>query len=162
MVDVAALVIVVLTVAAVMIRKTSAGVGIMSLLAGVMLDQLLGSWVLAMIPRSDALAGQYVTVVVHLILTFAPVVAALSAVKVRKHNQVLSLLASLTLGFLIIFFGLKIVAPLPEVAEAAKNSGLLHFLDPYQNTILAGSAVLGVAEMVLSSNKKSDEKDKKK
>lgn len=150
MVDIAALAIAVLTVAIVMIRKTSAGVGILSLLAGVMLDELLSEWLIGMLPSSGGvLAGEYAPVIVHLLLTFIPVVVVLVAVGVKKHNLILSLLASLVLGFLITYFGIKILAPLPQVTEASANSGLLHFLEPYQNAILAGAAILALVEMVL-------------
>jgi hypothetical protein len=160
MVDIIAFAIALLTVAAVMIRKTSAGVGILSLLAGVLLDQLLSEWAISLLPKSDAIAGDYTVVIVHLLLTFIPVVATIVAVRVKKHNAILSLLASLVLGFLITFFGLKIVASLPLVSEAAKNSGLLHFLDPYQNAILAGSAILALVEMILSHAGKDFKKKK--
>lgn len=162
MVDLAALGIAVLVVLAVMLRKTSAGVAVLALLAGVMLDQLLSSWFISLLPTNISSASQYVPVVIHLLVTFTPVVVTLVAVKVAKHNAVLSLLTSLVLGFLITYFGLKIVAPLPLVAEAAKNSGLLHFLDPYQNSILASSAVLALTEMILSHRTSSSSEKKKK
>lgn len=149
MVDIAALAIAVLTVAIVMIRKTSAGVGILALLAGVMLDQLLSEWIISLLPSSGLLSSQYVPVVAHLLLTFTSVVVVLIAVGVKKHNAVLALVTSLVLGFLITYFGIKIIAPLPEVSEAAANSGLLHFLEPYQNTILAGAAILALVETAL-------------
>ena len=160
MVDIAALGVALLTVLAVMIRKTSAGVGILALLAGVMLDQLLSDWLISLLPKNDATAQDYTIVIVHLLLTFIPVVATIIAVRVKKHNKVLSLLASLMLGFLITFFGLKIVSVLPFVTEAAANSGLLHFLDPYQNAILAGSAILALVEMILSHASKEYKKKK--
>lgn len=150
MVDIAALAIAVLIVAVVMIRKTSAGVGILSLLAGVMLDELLSEWIIGMLPTSGgALASEYVPVIIHLLLTFTPVVVVLVAVGVKKHNVILSLLASLVLGFLITYFGIKILAPLPAISEAAANSGLLHFLEPYQNAILAGAAILALVETAI-------------
>jgi hypothetical protein len=88
-------------------------------------------------------------------------VASVIAVKVAKHNMVLSLLTSLVLGFLIIFFGLKIIEPLPLINEAAHNSGLLHFLSPYQNAILAGSATLAIVEMVVSHHAKGEDRKKR-
>lgn len=161
MVDLIAFGIVLLTVLVVMFRKTSAGVAVLGLLAGVMLDQLLGAWIIGLLPSQATGLSEYVPVVVHLLVTFAPVVASLVAVKVARHNAVLSLLTSLVLGFLIMYFGLKIVSPLPLVAEAAKNSGLLHFLEPYQNAILAASAILAITEMIISHHTK-DPKEKKK
>jgi hypothetical protein len=65
------------------------------------------------------------------------------------------------LGFLIFFFGLKIVAPLPMVATAAKNSGLLTFLSPYQNAILSGASVLALVEMIMSHRSKALHEKKK-
>lgn len=164
MVDVAALAIAVLIVLIVMIRKTSAGVGILSLLAGVMLDELLSEWLIAMLPSGEgALASQYVPVIIHLLLTFTPVVVVLVAVGVKKHNLILSLLASLVLGFLITYFGIKILAPLPEVNEAATSSGLLQFLEPYQNAILAGAAILALVETTLGhAGQFTGDKKKKK
>ena len=161
MVDLIALGIVLLVVLAVLLRKTSAGIGVMGLLAGVLLDQLLSTWLINLLPQQASSASQYVPVAVHLLVTFVPVVASLIAVRVSKHNVVLSLLTSLVLGFLVVFFGLKIVAPLPQVAEAAKNSGLLTFLNPYQNIILSGSAVLALVEMILSHRGKSSDYRKK-
>jgi hypothetical protein len=162
MVDIIALGLTLLIVAAVFIRKTSAGVAVLGLLAGVMLDQLLSSWLLGLLPPSTLQKSEYVPVVVHLLITFAPVVASVVAVKVSRHNAVLSLLTSLMLGFLVTFFGIQIVAPLPQVVEAAKNSGLLHFLQPYQNAILAGGAILAVVEMIASHHAKPAAKSKKK
>lgn len=151
MVDLITIGIVALVVAAVFVRKTSAGVGILSLLAGVLLDQLLSEWLLSLVPRSN-IAPEFLPVIVRLLVLFTPVVAALVAVKVHKQNYVLSLLAGLVLGFLVVLFGLDVVAKLPQVKEIAANAGLLHFIDPYKNLILAGSAVLAVIEMVLSHN----------
>lgn len=161
MVDLIALGVALLVVMAVFLRKTSAGVATLALLAGVLLDQLLSPWVISLLPKeATALSTQYVPVVIHLLITFIPVVATLVAVKVSKHNAVLSLLCSLMLGFLIVFFGLKIVTPLPVVSVAAKNSGLLTFLNPYQNAILAAAAVLAILEMIMSHRSKNP-RDKK-
>lgn len=161
MVDLIAFGIVLLVVAAVMVRKTSAGVAVLALLAGVTLDQLLGAWVIGLLPQEALTYSEYIPVIIHLLVTFTPVVATLVAVKVAKHNLIISLLASLVLGFLIVFFGLKIIEPLPLINTAAKNSGLLHFLDPYQNAILASSAVLAVVEMIMSHHAKTEGKKKK-
>jgi len=150
MIDIIALAVVLLVVLAVMLRRTSAGVGVLALLAGVLLDQLLSGWLIGLLPHSIISTTAYVPVVVHLLVTFVSVAACLIAVKISRPNVVLSLLTSLVLGFLIVFFGLKIIAPLPVVANAAANSGLLTFLNPYQNLILSASAVLALMEMVLS------------
>lgn len=151
MVDITALIIALLIAVVVTLRKTSAGVAVLALLAGVMLDQLLSAWVTGLLPRqATALSAQYIPVVVHLLITFIPTVASLVAVKVARHNLVLSVLTSLALGFLIFFFGLKIIAPLPFMKGAAKNSGLLTFLNPYQNLILSSAAILGIMDMILS------------
>lgn len=162
MVDLVAFGVVIVVVAAVMIRKTSAGVAVLGLLAGVMLDQLLAGWLIGLLPSQAKELSSYVPVVIHLLITFTPVIASIVAVKVAKHSLVLSLLTSLVLGFLMVYFGLKIIAPLPLVSEAAKNSGLLHFLDPYQNVILASSALLAVTEMIISHHAKHEDKKKKK
>lgn len=161
MIDVITLGVVLLVVIAVFLRKTSAGVAVLSLLAGVMLDQLLGSWLIGLLPEQASSLSEYVPVVVHLLVTFTPVVASIVAVKVARHNMVLSVLTSLTLGFLIVFFGLKIVALLPFVSEAASNAGLLTFIAPYQNTVLAVSAVLAVIEMIMSHQSGIIDKKKK-
>jgi|GEM_PF-3248618 len=155
MVDLIALILVLLIVLVVFLHKTSAGVGIFALLSGVLLDQLLSTWALTLIPKQSGSLGDYLPVIVHLLITFTPVVAVLVAVKVPHHNVILSLLSSLVLGFLVVFFGLKIVSPLPLVANAAKNSGLLTFLEPFENIILASSAGLALAEVILSHHGKS-------
>ena len=155
MVDLIALILVLVVVLVVFLRKTSAGVGMFALLSGVLLDQLLSTWVLNLIPKQSGTLADYLPVIVHLLITFTPVLAVLIAVKVPHHNVVLSLFSSLVLGFLVVFFGLKIVAPLPEVAGAAKNSGLLTFLAPFENVILASSAGLALAEVILSHHGKS-------
>lgn len=150
MVDLLTLVIALLVVLVVMLRKTSAGVAILALLAGVMLDQLLAEWLTGLLPSAPSGFKQYIPVIIHLLVTFAPVVVALIAVKVHRHNLILSVLASLLLGFLLVYFGVKIVEVLPAIERPAKNAGLLHFLQPFQNTILASSAVVALIEMVLS------------
>jgi len=163
MVDIVALGIAVFVVIAVMIRKTSAGVGILALFAGLMLDQLLSGWLTGLLPKQATSLSDYVPIVVRLLVTFTPMVIALVAVKVSRHNAVLSILTSLVLGFLVTYFGLKILTPLPHVAFATKNSGLLTFLDPYQTAILAAGAVLALVEMTLSYRSSvSAEKNTKK
>lgn len=146
----------------VLVRRTSAGVAILGLLAGVLLDQLLADWILGFVPRDTPMYSQYIPVAVHLLVTFTPVFVALLAVKTPKKNPVLSLLTSLVLGFLMVFFGIQIVAAIPEVANESKNSGLFHFLDPYDNSILAAGAILAVVEMVASHRVKSPDKKKQK
>lgn len=154
MIDVIALGVTALVVVAVFLRKTSAGVAILSLLAGVLLDQLLATWVINQLPAQANSLGDYLPVIVHLLITFAPVVASLVAVKVHNHHAILSLLSSLVLGFLIMFFGVKIVAQIPITKPYIDNGGLLHFLQPYQNAILTGSAILALVEMVMSHQSK--------
>ncbi len=160
MFDIAACAITVLVILGIFLRKTSAGVAILALLAGVLLDQLLSEWILGFIPAQNEQTMLYVTATVHLVLTFTPALVAIVAVKVGKHHIVPSLLASIALGFLITFFAAKIILPLPIVPEEAKTSGLLVFLQPYQNAILAASAVIAVFEMTLSYHKTSTHKRK--
>jgi FtsH-binding integral membrane protein len=162
MVDIFALGLTLLIVVAVFVRKTSAGVAILGLLAGVLLDQLLSGWIFSLLPPSALQKSEYVPVAIHLIVTLIPVVAIIATAKVSKPNPVLSLLTSLVLGFLVTFFVIKIVAPLPVVADLAKNSGLLHFLQPYQNAILASGATLALVELISSHGKKQSEDKKKK
>lgn len=146
----------------VFVRKTSPGVAVLGLLAGVLLDQLLSPWILGYIPPESLTYTQYVPVAVHLLLTFIPVFVAIAAVKAPKKNTVLALLTSLMLGFLMIFFGIQIVSSIPEVANESKNSGLFHFLDPYDNAILAAGAVLAIIEMAASHRTKGLDKNKHK
>jgi len=148
MIDLAALAITLLVTFLVMLRKTSAGVAILALLAGVLLDQLLSQWIFSFVPQQADATALYAEAALHFALTFVPAFVALVAVKVGKHHIVPSLLASIALGFLITFFGTKIILPLPFVPEDAKASGLLVFLQPYQNEILSASAVIGVLEML--------------
>lgn len=150
MVDLVTLVVALLVVLVVFVRRTSAGVAIFGLLAGVLLDQLLSSWVISLLPPTVTDSSEYAGVIIHLLITFVPVAVSLVAVKVAHRNGVLSLLTGLVLGFLIVFFGLKILAPLPQITDAANNAGLLTFLSPYQNTILAASAILAIVEMIVS------------
>lgn len=161
MVDLAALCIALLVVLIVFVRRTSPGVAIFALLAGVLLDQMLSDWVTGLLPAQTLLMASYVAVAVHLLITFLPVIVSLVAVKVTHRNSVLSLLTSLALGFLIVSFGLKIVAPLSFASYAANNSGLLTFLDPYLNLILTASAILALIEMI-SSHKITHKESKKK
>lgn len=162
MIDLAALAITLLVTFLVMLRKTSAGVAILALLAGVLLDQLLSQWVFGFVPQQADTTMLYAEAALHLIITFTPAVVALVAVKVGKHHVVPSLLASIALGFLITFFGTKIILPLPFIPEEAKASGLLVFLQPYQNEILAASAVIAVFEMVLSYSQTNKHRRAKK
>lgn len=155
MIDLVACAITVLIILFVMIRKTSAGVAILALLAGVLLDQLLSTWVIGFIPAQNQQTSLYITAAVHMLITFTPAVISVIAVKVGKHHIVPSLLASIALGFLITFFATKIILPLPFVPEDAKASGLLVFLQPYEKEILAASAVIAVIEMTLSYHKTS-------
>lgn len=153
MIDLVACGITILVVLGVMVRKTSAGVAILALLAGVLLDQLLGQWLIGFIPEQDKVGMLYITAAVHMLITFVPAIVALIAVRVGKHHIVPSLLASLALGFLMTFFATKIILPLPIIPEEFKQSGLLVFLQPYQNAILAFSATIALVEMVLSYGK---------
>jgi ABC-type glucose/galactose transport system permease subunit len=162
MIDVIALGVTGLVVLAVFLRKTSAGVAVLALLAGVMLDQMLANWVIEQLPEQTTALKDHLPVIVHLLITFAPVVTSLVAVKVHKHNAVLSLLTSLVLGFLVMFFGVKIVTPIPAAKEFVEQGGLLYFLQPYQNGILTASAFLAVTEMVMSHRSGTHDKKKKK
>ncbi len=151
MIDLAACGLTALVIIGVFLRKTSAGVAILALLAGVMLDQLLSTWLIGFLPQNSA----YLEAAIHGAITFTPALVAIIAVKVGKHHIVPSLLASLALGFLITFFGTKIILDLPVVPEDIKTSGLLVFLQPYEKPILAASAVIAVVEMTLSYHKTS-------
>ena len=155
MIDLVACATTVLVILFIFLRKTSAGVAILALLAGVLLDQLLGAWLIGFLSQQDPTQMLYIEAAIHFLITFTPCIISIIAVKVGKHHIVPSLLASIALGFLITFFGTKIILPLPIVPETAKASGLLIFLQPYQNAILAGSAVIAVLEMTLSYHKTS-------
>lgn len=167
MIDIAFLAIPLLITVAVMVRKTSAGVAVLGLLAGVMLDQLLTSWILSELPSSATSVSEYIPLAIRTVVTVAPAVVSLVAVKVHRHSAVLAMLTSLLLGFLMVYFVLQILMPIPEIADATKKSGLLSFIRPYHNEILAASAILAVIEMVAShrtstSHSKSKKKSKKK
>lgn len=150
MVDLAFLCVPLLVAAAVIVRKTSAGVAVLGLLAGVMLDQLLTTWILDELPASATSLSEFMPLAVRIIVTLVPAVASLAAVRVVRQNPILSLLTSLLLGFLATYFTLQILAAVPEIAQAAQQSGLLNFVKPYQNEILAASAVLAIIEMIAS------------
>ncbi len=155
MIDIVACGLTVVVILFVFLRKTSAGVAILALLAGVLLDQLLSGWIISFIPNQSDQTMQYLTAAIHLGLTFIPAVVAVIAVRVGKHHIVPSLLASIALGFLITFFGTKIVLDLTILPGDLIDSGLLIFLQPYQNAILAASAFIAVFEMTLSYKKTS-------
>lgn len=150
MIDIAFLAIPLLITCVVMVKKTSAGVAVIGLLAGVMLDQMLTTWIIGELPVSATSMNQYIPLAVRILVTLAPSIASLAAVKVHRHNAVLALLTSLLLGFLVVYFVLQILAPIPEIAEATKKSGLLSFIRPYHNQILAASATLAIIEMIAS------------
>ena len=158
MVDLLSPVIVLIIVLVVVLRRTSAGVAVIALLAGVLIDQLLSPMVLSAIPKQSTVDPVYVGVVVHLVLTFTCMVVALSVVKATRQSLVVPLLASLLLGFLVVYFGLHILAPIPMLSKQANNSGLVTFLSPYQNGILAASAILAVLAMVIDHKKVADKK----
>jgi hypothetical protein len=150
MVDIAFLGVPLLIAIIVMLRKTSAGVAVLGLLAGVMLDQLLGTWIVDLLPSAASSASEYIPLGIHLLVTFAPMVASLAAVKVHKHSPILSILTSLLLGFLIVYFALELLEPIAAVEAATKKAGLLSFIRPYHNAILAASAILAIIEMIAS------------
>jgi hypothetical protein len=159
MIDLVSPVIVLLIVLVVLVRRTSAGVAVIALLAGVLIDQLLSTWVINAIPNQSSSMDVYVNVLVHLLLTFTAMVVAITAVKANRKSVVIPLLTSLLLGFLVVYFGVQILAPIPQLANEANNSGLITFLSPYQNPILAASAILAIVSMVADHKKVSD-KDK--
>lgn len=150
MVDIAFLGTPLLIAVVVMLRKTSAGVAVLGLLAGVMLDQLLTTWILNELPSSATSASEFFPLGIRIVVTLAPAIASLAAVKVHRHSTVLSLLTSLLLGFLVVYFVLQILSPIPGVAAATKQAGLLSFIRPYHNEILAVSAILAIIEMIAS------------
>lgn len=162
MIDLITLVIVILVVGVIMIRRASAGVAILALLAGVLLDQLLATWIIGQLPVGSN--NEYFPIAVRLIIGFMPVVFTIVAIKAQKQNRILSLLTSLLLGFLVVYFGLQIMEPIAAVADEAKKSGLFSFLRPYYNQILSGTAIFALIEMYASNNTKtySDKKKKKK
>lgn len=160
MIDAITPLVVLLIVLAVLLRRTSAGVAVIALLAGVMLDQLLSAWIIAAIPAQSGAVQLYVEVVVHLLVTFAPMGVALGMVRTTRKSVVLSLLTSLLLGFLVVYFGLKILAPIPALTKQVNNAGLVTFLNPYQNYILSIAAILAIIAMALDHRKAVDKKDK--
>lgn len=159
MVDLISPAIVLIIVLVVVLRRTSAGVAVIALLAGVLIDQLLSTWIINAIPNQSSSMDIYVNVVVHLLLTFTPMVVAITAVKANRKSVVVPLLTSLLLGFLVVYFGVQILAPIPQLTTEANNSGLITFLSPYQNPILAASAILAIVSMV-ADHKKVSKKDK--
>lgn len=161
MVDLITFGIVGIVVILIFIRKTSAGVAVLCLLAGVLLDQMLSKWVIEMLPPFSGEMQQYVEVVVRLLVMFTAPILAMAAVKAPRQNMVLTLLTSLILGFLIVLFGTSIAAQLTITSNAVKNAGLIHFLDPYKNAILAGSAILAIVEMIATHHKPLNTKKSK-
>lgn len=161
MVDFITLGLALLIILAVFLRKTSAGVAILALMAGVLLDQLLASWLIELLPNQTVKAI-YLEASVHLVLTFAPMVASLIAVKINKQNTALSLLSSVVLSVLVLFFGVKILNNLPVSTLGERTSGFLEFILPYQNVLLAGAAILATIEMIFSHSENKGFSRKKK
>lgn len=161
MVDIAFLILPLFITVVVIIRKTSAGVGLLALLAGVLLDQLLTEWIIDKLPVISSSADNFVPLIIRLLLSFAPMVASLVAVKVYRHNFVLSLLTSLVLGFLVVYFAFDIASNSEITAQFMDTSGLHRFLAPYHNMILAVGSLLAILEMI-SSHKTSSSHSKKK
>lgn len=159
MIDLIALAAAVLIILIVHFRRTSAGVAIIALLAGVLLDQLLADWLINVLP-SGSIQPQSLSAAVHLLLTFLPMVVALVTVKTTRQNKALSIVASILLGILVLFFGAKVLDQMQLSLVGLKTSGLLDALHPYENIMLAVSAVVAIAEMITSHNtgKKSHKK----
>lgn len=155
MIDIVILAVAAATTLTVALRKTSAGVAILSLLAGVMLDQLLSGWILQQLPKATGSLTAYIPAAIHLGLILLPVIVSIVAVKVDHHSMILSIVTGLLLGFLVMFFSIKVLAALPLYKQHAGDSGVFTFLAPYQNAILAASTVLALVEMVMSHRKKS-------
>ncbi len=163
MADLIALIVALLAATLVMIKKASPGMAIVAVFAGVALEQLLGKWVLGLLPSGVTAASPYLQVAIQSVLTFTPVVVVLIASKVRRRSAILALLTSLLLGFLVFIFGLEIADLIPSLNVHTKNSGLLHFLDPYREFILAASAILALVEISIGQRKlEAKEKKSKK
>lgn len=166
MIDIIFLVTPLVVTATIVVRRTSAGVAVLALLAGVMLDQLLATWIVSELPNSPASFGEYIPLSVRVAVTLVPALVSMLAVRVVRQNIVLSLLTSLLLGFLGAYYTLQILASIASIAQATHQAGLLNFVKPYQNEILAASAVLAIVEMVASHrsgiahNKRSKKKKK--
>lgn len=161
MADLIALVVALLVTGIVLVRKTSSGMAILAVFAGVTLEQLLSKWIIGYIPNTVFDASPYVLVALKLILTFTPVVVVLFTAKTARRSSVLSLLAGLVLGVLLFSFGLKIVDLVPDLNVHTKNSGLLHFIDPYMNLIISFGVVLAIFEMIFANRVQKLEKSSK-
>lgn len=161
MIDITIIVAAAVVAAVVYVRKTSSGVALLALLAGVLLDQLLASWIISLVPSSGVNA-KTLSAIIHMVLILMPVVVAIVAAKSGHRDNIISLLTSLALGFLIVYFlqkGLVIQTLLPKAA----TSSLFVLVKPYQNLILAGSTLLALAEIMAGGrSKKSTGKKKKK
>jgi len=164
MADLIALVLVIAVVGIVFLRKTSPGVATLALLAGVSLNQLIGKWIIGYLPigSQTAKSDELVIAFVRMVIIFTPTVVALIFAKVHKRNTVLSLLSSLTLGFLMFYFGLKILGSVDTLMVHTKNSGLVHFIGPYHNLIILISAILATVDLISGHKSKPSISKKKK
>jgi hypothetical protein len=164
MADLIALILVLVVVATVFFRKTSPGVATFALLAGVSLNQLIGKWILGYLPIGSQASkeNELIVACTHMVIIFTPAIVALLYAKVHKRNTVLSLLCSLTLGFLIFYFGIKSLTPVNGLINHTKNSGLIHFVGPYQNLIILISTILATADLIFGHKSKPSISKKKK
>lgn len=149
MVDVITPLVILLIVLLVMLRHISVGIAVIALLAGVMLDQLIAGSIISALPKQESELQLYVQVVVHLLISFAPMAVVLTVVKANKKTVVMSLLTSMLLGFLVVYFALAILEPIPILKNEIRNSGLFSFVRPYQITIITVSAVLALVALVV-------------
>lgn len=158
MVDLITPLVILSIVLLVMLRHISAGIAIIALLAGVMLDQLVASSVISVLPKQETGIQLYVQVVVHLLITFAPMAVVLTVVKANKKTIVISLLSSLLLGFLVVYFALGVLEPIPALTAEIRKSGLFSFVRPYQVTIIAVAAILALVALVVDHKNPSTKK----
>ena len=161
MVDIIAPILALLVVVFILFRKTSPGIAIFSLLAGVMLQQSLSQWLIGLLPTLTLATKEYVALAIELLLIFTPTVVAITVIKVGRKSVILSVLTSLTLSFLMFTYGMKAVGGLNIASQYTKNSGLIHFVSPYQNTILLASVVLALFEIIVGHRHKKSEKSTK-
>ena len=101
MVDIIAAILALLVVVFILFRKTSPGIAIFSLLAGVMLQQSLSQWLIGLLPTLTLATKEYVALAIELLLIFTPTVVAITVIKVGRKSVILSVLTSLTLSFLM-------------------------------------------------------------
>lgn len=149
MIDLITPLVILAIVVLVLARKMSASIAILALLAGVKLSQLISGSIIASLPNISEDLQPFIVAIVSLLLTYGPLAIVLVMVKANKKMFVMSLLTSMLLGFMVVYFALPILEPLPILGVEIKKSGLFSFIRPYQTYIILAASMLALTEIII-------------